>query len=98
MDKLPDKFPVPNEMVQPFLRKDHTLQQEIANNRVWLLDLYLLDGLKCQEGRYTVAPLCLLYLNEKDKLVPIAIQLGQTPGGNFPIFLPSDSEAGNEND
>ncbi|XP_061889555.1 arachidonate 12-lipoxygenase, 12R-type-like [Entelurus aequoreus] len=38
------------------------------------------------------AALCLLYLTPAKKLMPIAIQLGQIPSKDKPIFLPSDSE------
>ena len=48
-----------------------------------------MDGLPCKEGCYCPAPVCLLYVNGANKLVPIAIQL--TPDSDSPIFLPSDN-------
>ena len=51
----------------------------------------VMDGLPCKEGCYCPAPICLLYVNAADKLVPIAIQLKKTPGKDNPIFLPSDN-------
>ena len=42
---------------------------------------------------YSSAPLCLLYVNKANQLVPIAIQLKQEPGSDNPIFLPTDSWA-----
>ena len=50
-----------------------------------------MDGLPCKEGCYCPAPICLLYVNGANKLVPIAIQLKKTPGPDNPIFLPSDN-------
>ena len=50
-----------------------------------------MDGLPCREGCYCPAPICLLYVNGLNKLVPIAIQLKKTPGKDNPIFLPSDN-------
>ncbi|MEQ2209494.1 hypothetical protein XENOCAPTIV_030881, partial [Xenoophorus captivus] len=41
---------------------------------------------------YLSAPLCLLHLNQQGQMVPIAIQLQQTPGPQNPVFLPSDSD------
>lgn len=49
-----------------------------------------MDGLPTREGQYSCAPICLLYVNGSNQLVPIAIQLKQKPGEDNPIFLPSD--------
>ena len=57
---------------------------------MYLCDLKALDGLPFREGYYAGAPLCLLYVNGNDQLVPIAIQLKQKPGKDNPIFLPTD--------
>ena len=51
----------------------------------------VMDGLPCKEGCYCPAPICLLYINGANKLVPIAIQLKRTPGPGNPIFLPTDN-------
>lgn len=50
-----------------------------------------MDGLPCRPGTYLAAPICLLYVNKMKELVPIAIQLKQTPGMDNPIFYPSDT-------
>ena len=54
-----------------------------------------MDGLKTREGYVNVAPICLLYVNKSQQLVPIAIQLKQGVSEeektNNPIFLPSDN-------
>ncbi|XP_072796111.1 arachidonate 12-lipoxygenase, 12R-type isoform X3 [Vicugna pacos] len=59
-------------------------------------DYRILEGIPTIElnGRkqHHCAPLCLLHFGPEGKLMPIAIQLSQTPGPNCPIFLPSDSE------
>ena len=59
--------------------------------RVYIIDLKIMHGLKCKEGQYSCAPICLLYVNMCGQLVPIAIQLQQQPGEDNPIFLPSDN-------
>jgi arachidonate 5-lipoxygenase len=38
-----------------------------------------------------VAPIGLFYLNKKDELMPIAIQLHQEPSPTNPVYYPSDS-------
>ena len=59
---------------------------------VYICDLSeIMDGLPCREGCYCPAPICLLYVNGANKLVPIAIQLKKTPGPDNPIFLPTDN-------
>ncbi|XP_048475966.1 polyunsaturated fatty acid lipoxygenase ALOX15B-like [Rhincodon typus] len=93
---IPAKFPVTNEMVSPFLGPNTTLQQELQKGNIFLVDYELLDGFPahsifgCQQ--YLEAPMCLLYVNPQDELIPIAIQIKQEPGPQNPIFLPSDSK------
>ena len=50
-----------------------------------------MDGLPTREGQYCAAPICLLYVNGSDQLVPIAIQLKKKPAEDNPIFLPCDN-------
>lgn len=42
--------------------------------------------------QYLMAPLVLLHKTPDDKMMPIAIQLKQTPAVDNPIFTPADSE------
>jgi len=50
-----------------------------------------MDGLKPRHGCYVPAPICLLYVNGNDDLVPIAIQIEQrVEEGKNPIFVPGD--------
>ncbi|KAK6478051.1 arachidonate 15-lipoxygenase B-like [Huso huso] len=96
------KTPPPNlavtpEMVQPFLPACTSLPQEMERGTIFLADYEILEGVpaNCVNGRpqHLAAPLCLLYRNQQGELLPIAIQLKQTPGPDNPVFLPSDSEA-----
>ena len=57
----------------------------------FVTSVHVMDGLATREGYYNAAPICLLYVNGSDQLVPIAIQLKQEPGDKNPIFLPSDN-------
>jgi len=93
LSKRPSNFKVRTKMVKPLLRKGKTLKGEIKEGRVFLIDYALVKDLSTVEGRYIAAPLCLLYLNEKDQLVPIAIQLFQDPTSDWnPIYTPLDPE------
>ncbi|XP_076019755.1 polyunsaturated fatty acid 5-lipoxygenase [Genypterus blacodes] len=95
--KLPDKFPVTHEMVAVSLERELTLEQEIQAGNIYMVDYEVLDGIRpnCTDPctlQYLAAPICLLYKNTRDKILPLAIQLGQIPGEDNPIFLPTDGQ------
>ncbi|KAM5180871.1 hydroperoxide isomerase ALOXE3-like [Mantella aurantiaca] len=93
--KVPENFPVTDCMVAPFLG-DTNLQRELQNGHIFLADYKVLQDVPANiindKQQYITAPMCLLWKNPQDELVPIAIQLSQTPGVADPIFLPIDSE------
>uniref|UniRef100_G1L7R9 Arachidonate 12-lipoxygenase, 12R type n=1 Tax=Ailuropoda melanoleuca TaxID=9646 RepID=G1L7R9_AILME len=94
--RIPDKFPVTDDMVAPFLGEGTCLQAELEKGNIFLADYRILEGIPTIElnGRkqHHCAPLCLLHFGPEGNMMPIAIQLSQTPGPDCPIFLPSDSE------
>uniref|UniRef100_A0A3B3Y116 Lipoxygenase domain-containing protein n=1 Tax=Poecilia mexicana TaxID=48701 RepID=A0A3B3Y116_9TELE len=91
---IPPNLAVTSDMLRPFLPADSSLEEELQRGNIYLLDYKLLDGLEGNQinGKqtYLSAPLCLLHLNQRGQVVPIAIQLQQTPGPQNPVFLPSD--------
>ncbi|XP_068121985.1 hydroperoxide isomerase ALOXE3-like [Hyperolius riggenbachi] len=95
--KIPENFPVDDRMVAHSLGTCTSLQNEIESGNLFLADYKILDGFpgnKSVNGKqqYLAAPLCLLWKNPQDQLLPIAIQLSQTPGDHSPIFLPNEHE------
>ena len=86
---VPDKFPVTDQMVGTLLPHGSSLAQELANEKLFLLDYPLLDDLPTNDGQYLAAPVCLLHLERDGTLLPIAIQLAQDPAES-PIFTPLD--------
>uniref|UniRef100_A0A4W3K353 Arachidonate 5-lipoxygenase b, tandem duplicate 3 n=1 Tax=Callorhinchus milii TaxID=7868 RepID=A0A4W3K353_CALMI len=93
--QLPDNFPVTSEMVATSLERQLSLEEEIEKGNIYLADYQILDEVPANSTdpctiQYLAAPLCLLYNNSSNKLLPIAIQLKQNPDPETPIFLPSD--------
>uniref|UniRef100_A0A7N8WM88 Hydroperoxide isomerase ALOXE3-like n=1 Tax=Mastacembelus armatus TaxID=205130 RepID=A0A7N8WM88_9TELE len=91
---LPKIFPVTDDMVFP--SGQGSLTDEMKKGNIFLCDYKRLDGLKPNtingKKQYLMAPLVLLHKRPDDTLMPIAIQLKQTPADDNPIFLPTDSE------
>ncbi|XP_026707276.1 arachidonate 5-lipoxygenase [Athene cunicularia] len=94
--EIPKKLPVTMDMVECSLERNLTLEEEVKQGNIFIVDYELLDGVDANKTdpctiQYLAAPICLLYKNLENKIVPIAIQLGQKPGPDNPIFLPSDA-------
>jgi len=68
------------------------LEQAIAQKRIFIEDLTVLENCPQEDGAQLCAPIGLFYANEEGALLPIAIQLFQKPAEDNPIFLPSDPE------
>ncbi|XP_053789136.1 polyunsaturated fatty acid lipoxygenase ALOX8-like [Vidua chalybeata] len=90
--RLPPNFPVSEPMVAPSLGPGTSLRREMEGGRLFLADYALLEGLPTGDigghPQFLAAPLCLLWLSPRGRLLPVAIQLSQHPGPGSPIFLP----------
>ncbi|XP_061031087.1 polyunsaturated fatty acid lipoxygenase ALOX15B isoform X3 [Eubalaena glacialis] len=94
---LPKNFPVTDAMVAPALGPGTSLQAELEKGSLFLVDHGILSGIRTNviNGRpqFSAAPMTLLYQRPGcGPLLPLAIQLSQTPGPDSPIFLPSDDK------
>ena len=98
--KIPENFPVTDEHVAGLLKRNLSLEEEAAAGFIYVVDFKILegistgwDGMKKHVGRKLdmAAAIALFYHEpEKDQLVPLAIQLGQTPGPKCPIWTKND--------
>ncbi|XP_045841999.1 polyunsaturated fatty acid lipoxygenase ALOX15B isoform X2 [Meles meles] len=94
---LPENFPVTDDMVAPVLGPGTSLQAELAKGSLYLVDHGILSSVHTNvvngKPQFSAAPMTLLYQRPGGgPLLPLAIQLSQSPGPDSPIFLPSDNK------
>ena len=100
--KIPKKIPLRAHHVEGFLRRGLSLDEEAAAGNIYMVDHKILEGIptrfigqkKGKGKKLEVAtPIAIFYHSpKKDQLVPIAIQLCQTPGPECPIWTPRDTK------
>ncbi|XP_017705870.1 PREDICTED: arachidonate 15-lipoxygenase B isoform X4 [Rhinopithecus bieti] len=94
---LPKNFPVTDAMVASVLGPGTSLQAELEKGSLFLVDHGILSGIHTNvingKPQFSAAPMTLLYQSPGcGPLLPLAIQLSQSPGPNSPIFLPTDDK------
>jgi arachidonate 15-lipoxygenase len=96
---LDDRFPVTNEHYQSVMEEEDSLGAAEQEGRLYLADYAIFDGAAngsyAAGQKYLYAPLALFAVpcpNQRSRsLVPVAIQCGQKPGPDNPIFTPQNS-------
>ncbi|XP_011907283.1 PREDICTED: arachidonate 15-lipoxygenase B isoform X1 [Cercocebus atys] len=94
---LPKNFPVTDAMVASVLGPGTSLQAELEKGSLFLVDHGILSGIHTNvingKPQFSAAPMTLLYQSPGcGPLLPLAIQLSQSPGPHSPIFLPTDDK------
>ncbi len=75
------KMPLTDAHIAAIAGPGATLRSEIEKNRLYYCDYWLLDNLPLQEGRHMPAAIGVFWSDAgSQQLLPVAIQLGQTPG------------------
>ncbi|MGK7923605.1 MAG: lipoxygenase family protein [Trichodesmium sp.] len=94
---LDQRFPVTNTQYQEVMGNDDSLEAAGAEGRLYLADYKIfsgtINGTFPKDQKYIYAPLALFAVprgsDSNRKLRPVAIQCGQTPGEDNPIFTPN---------
>ncbi|XP_078577791.1 allene oxide synthase-lipoxygenase protein-like [Branchiostoma floridae x Branchiostoma japonicum] len=87
--EIPKDFGVTSPMVEPFL-EDLTLDEAIQRKRLYIVDHTNMKIASVMEGKHMCAPYGLFFVNDRDDLLPIAIQLYPKVHKDNPVFLPTD--------
>ena len=92
---MPPNFPVIDAIPSHCLQRGWTLEKEMQEGNIYLQDYEMMDGVSTvmKDGVPLAVPsaMVLFYLRPSQDLVPIAIQLGQKPGYDCPIWTPGDT-------
>ena len=100
--QIPENFPVSDHHVKDLLTRGLSLEEEVQQGNIYIINHKILEDIPT--GYYPIgsgpkkgkklelaAAMCLFYLDDNEDFRPIAIQLGQEHGEDFPIWTPNDS-------
>ena len=95
ISELPPNFPVTDRLIGNLLGRGSLLRDELRSGNIYLQDFSMMQDVPTVEldgtRLHAPSPLVLFYLREDGDLVPLAIQLGQDPGPDFPVWTPNDT-------
>ncbi len=86
---LPSKLGITPKALGQALPAGTTVEQLAATGRLFLADYQMLEGVAHPPGRFLLAPVVLLWVDDLGRLMPLAIQLHQDKKLG-PVFLPTD--------
>ena len=87
---LPENFPVTDGHLRGVVPEGISLDGLLGQQRLFLCDWKDLAGAPTVFARFLAAPMALFWLDDTGTLMPLAIQLGQSPAEAPVIFTPAD--------
>jgi arachidonate 15-lipoxygenase len=90
IDRIPEHFPVTDDVVRGVMPDGLGLDRLLGEGRLFLVDYAALAGSPVSIGCFMEPAMALFWLDESDRLMPLAIQLGQSPATAPAIFTPAD--------
>lgn len=90
IDRIPEKFPVTDALLEGVLPLGERLESLLDARRLFIVDYEALAGLNKVMGRFQEAPIGLFWRDQNNHLMPLALQLGQSPAEAPVIFTPKD--------
>jgi arachidonate 15-lipoxygenase len=90
ISELPENFPVTDEALRGVLPDGITLDQLLGEGRLFVTDYAALEDAPVNIGCFLTAPINLFWVDGTGRLMPLAIQLGQSPAEAPVIFTPAD--------
>lgn len=88
--EIPPNFAVTDDTVRGLLPEGQSLARLLGEHRLFVLDYAILHGIEPTLGRFCVAPISLFWRDDQGRLMPLAIQLGQSPAEAPVVFTPKD--------
>ena len=90
LPEIPEGFPIDDAVLGGVLPEGTPLDRLLGEGRLFVCDYSALADVPLSVGCSLVAAMGLFWLDESRRLMPLAIQLGQTPAGAPVIFTPAD--------
>ena len=90
LDEVPEHFPVTDEVVRGVMPDGLSLRALEQEGRLFLVDFASLADAPVNVGCDLAAAMGMFWLTEERSLLPLAIQLGQSPAAAPVIFTPAD--------
>lgn len=90
LEEMPENLPVTDEALRGVLPDGESLAKLLAERRLFIVDYAPLQGLTKVMGRFQEAPIGLFWRDGEGHLMPLALQLGQSPADAPTLFTPKD--------